>query len=168
MKQAPRQWNSKLNSALVEHGFEQSTCDYSLYVKRSDLVFISLLVYVDDIVITGNNLCEIEKFKNFLKSKFMIKDLGKLKFFLGIEVLLNKDGICMNQRKYCLELLSDYGMLGCKPICTPIENNMVVACEPNVKDCFLVNITEYRKLIGRLIYLTLTRPGIAVSVQVLS
>ncbi|XP_071728346.1 uncharacterized protein [Rutidosis leptorrhynchoides] len=168
LKQAPRQWNEKLNSALVEHGFKQSTCDYSLYVKSYDNVFIAILVYVDDIVVTGNNLNEIEKFKLFLKSKFQIKDLGRLKYFLGIEILNNEKGICMNQRKYCLDLLSDYGMLGCKPANTPIESNLCVACDPSEKDPLLSNINEYQKLIGKLIYLTLTRPDISYAVQVLS
>ncbi|XP_071708189.1 uncharacterized protein [Rutidosis leptorrhynchoides] len=168
LKQAPRKWNEKLNSALVEHDFKQSTCDYSLYVKSSDNVFIAILVYVDEIVVTGNNLNEIEKFKLFLKLKFQIKDLGKLKYFLGIEILNNEKGICMNQRKYCLDLLSDYGMLGCKPANTPIESNLYVACDPSEKDPLLSNITEYQKLIGRLIYLTLTRPDISYAVQVLS
>ncbi|XP_071727352.1 uncharacterized mitochondrial protein AtMg00810-like [Rutidosis leptorrhynchoides] len=168
LKQAPRQRNEKLNSALVEHGFKQSTCDYSLYVKSSDNVFIAILVYVNDNVVTGNNLNEIEKFKLFLKSKFQIKDLGKLKYFFGIEILNNEKGICMNQRKYCLDLLSDYGMLGCKPANTPIESNLCVSCDPSEKDPLLSNITEYQKLIGRLIYLTLTRPDISYAVQVLS
>ncbi|XP_071688743.1 uncharacterized mitochondrial protein AtMg00810-like [Rutidosis leptorrhynchoides] len=72
------------------------------------------------------------------------------------------------ERKYCLELLNDYGMLGCKPIGTPIESNVCVECNPSSKDGLLKNITEYQNLVGRLIYLTLTRPDIAYSVQVLS
>ncbi|XP_071729263.1 uncharacterized mitochondrial protein AtMg00810-like [Rutidosis leptorrhynchoides] len=84
------------------------------------------LVAKDDIVVTGNNLAEIEKFKTFLKTKFMIKDLGRLKYFLEFEILPNGSGVCMNQRKYCLELQNDYGMLRCKPIGTPIEPNMNV------------------------------------------
>ncbi|XP_071695922.1 uncharacterized mitochondrial protein AtMg00810-like [Rutidosis leptorrhynchoides] len=98
----------------------------------------------------------------------MIKDLGKLKYFLGIEILDNDDGICMSQRKYCLDLLNDYGLLGCKPVSTSIEQNLYVACEPSNKDKLLVNITEYQKLMGRLIYLSLTRPNIAYAVHVLS
>ncbi|XP_071740362.1 uncharacterized protein [Rutidosis leptorrhynchoides] len=131
LKQAPRQWNHKLNYALIEHGFEQSVSYYYLYVKNTNGVFIALLVYVDDIVVTGNNLTEIENFKRFLKTKFMIKDLGVLKYFPGIEILPCNYGICMNQRKYCLELLNDYGMLGCKPMSTPIEANMSVENEPS-------------------------------------
>ncbi|GJY35324.1 ribonuclease H-like domain-containing protein [Tanacetum coccineum] len=96
-KQAPRQWNSKLTMTLLENGFVQSKFDYSLFTKKSDKVCIALLVYVDDIVIIGNDLAEIERFKVFLKSKFQIKDLEKLKYFLGIEVLDNKEGICLSQ-----------------------------------------------------------------------
>nr|GEZ46745.1 ribonuclease H-like domain-containing protein [Tanacetum cinerariifolium] len=110
IKQALRQWNGKLTKALIDNGFVQSKFDYSLFTKKYDDVFIALLVYVDDIVITGDNLSEIEKFKLFLKSKFQIKDLGKLKYFLRIKVLVNKYGICLSQRKYCLELLHEYGL----------------------------------------------------------
>ncbi|GJV01000.1 ribonuclease H-like domain-containing protein [Tanacetum coccineum] len=85
LKQAPRQWNAKLTIALVEHGFKQSKFDYSLYIKQNDKVFIALLVYVDDIVITRKDKAKIDAFKSFLSSKFMIKDLGLLKYFLGIE-----------------------------------------------------------------------------------
>ncbi|GJS49217.1 putative reverse transcriptase domain-containing protein [Tanacetum coccineum] len=99
LKQAPRQWNAKLTSTLIENGFSQSKSDYSLYTKSDKGVFLALLVYVDDIIITGNSVSEIEKFKVFLKSKFMIKDLGKLKYFLGIEVVDTDKGICLNQRK---------------------------------------------------------------------
>ncbi|GKE82296.1 ribonuclease H-like domain-containing protein, partial [Tanacetum coccineum] len=87
--------------------------------KTDKDVFLALLVYVDDIIITGNNVAEIKKFKGFLKSKFMIKDLGKLKYFLGIEVVDTEKGISLNQRKYVLDLLSDNGMLACKPVYTP-------------------------------------------------
>ncbi|GJY13556.1 ribonuclease H-like domain-containing protein [Tanacetum coccineum] len=100
LKQAPRQWNEKLTSVLNEN---------------------------DDIVVTGNNVEEISKFKNFLASKFKIKDLGSLKYFLGIEVLRNKQGLCLSQRKYCLELLSEYGLLACKPVATPMQMQQTVS-----------------------------------------
>ncbi|GJX21154.1 ribonuclease H-like domain-containing protein [Tanacetum coccineum] len=93
LKQAPRQWNAKLTSTLIENGFSQSKSDYSLYIKSHKGVFVALLVYVDDIIITGNNVSKIKKFKVFLKSKFMIKDLGKLKYFLGIEVVDTDKGV---------------------------------------------------------------------------
>nr|GEV17412.1 ribonuclease H-like domain-containing protein [Tanacetum cinerariifolium] len=81
LKQAPRQWNAKLAAALIEHGFVQTKFDYSLFIKESGSVFVALLVYVDDIVITGNRKESINSFKGFLKNKFLIKDLGLLKYF---------------------------------------------------------------------------------------
>ncbi|GKA81270.1 ribonuclease H-like domain-containing protein, partial [Tanacetum coccineum] len=84
---APRQWNAKLTAALLENNFGQSKSDYNLFTKSFGDVFIALLVYVDDIIITGNSLAEIENVKQFLKTKFMIKDLVKLKYFLGIKIV---------------------------------------------------------------------------------
>ncbi|GJT85173.1 putative RNA-directed DNA polymerase [Tanacetum coccineum] len=168
LKQAPRKWNEKLTWALLEIGFIQSKCDYSLYVKSVDDIFIAVLVYVDDIVLTGNNFNEVEKLKDHLKSKFMIKDLGVLKYFLGIEILPTDFGLCLSQRKYCLELLHEFGLLGAKPMNTPIEQKVSIAFESSSKDPLLDNITEYQKLVGKLIYLTLTRPDISYDVHCLS
>ncbi|GJS82100.1 ribonuclease H-like domain-containing protein [Tanacetum coccineum] len=129
--------------------------------KSNKGVFLALLVYVDDIIITGNSVSEIEKFKVFLKSKFMIKDLGKLKYFLGIEVIDTDKGICLNQIKYVLDLLSEYGMLACKPAKNPLMSKLVISNEASDKDPLFENITDYQKLIGKLIYLTNTRQDIS-------
>ncbi|GJX29981.1 ribonuclease H-like domain-containing protein [Tanacetum coccineum] len=146
----------------------QSKSDYYLFTKTDKGVFLALLVYVDDIIITGNNVAEIENFKVFLKSMFMIKDLGKLKYFLGIKVLDTDKGICLNQRKYVLDLLSEYGMLSCKPIDTPLLSKLVISNEATTCDPVLENITDYQKLMGKLIYLTNTRPDILYDVHCLS
>ncbi|GKA84810.1 ribonuclease H-like domain-containing protein [Tanacetum coccineum] len=172
LKQAPRKWNEKLTSVLLENKFEQSKNDFSLFTKCKHRIIIVLLVYVDDIVITGNNLEEINKFKIFLSSKFMIKDMGKLKYFLGIEILESGNGICLNQMKYCLELLAEIGMLACKPCGTPIEPKEGVVKTSKIKvvdtDYPLTRINNYQKLVGKLIYLTHTRPDISYAVHVLS
>ncbi|GJW10403.1 ribonuclease H-like domain-containing protein [Tanacetum coccineum] len=143
LKQAPRQWNAKLTQTLIEHGFIQSKSDYSLFTKSENGNFVALLVYVDDIIITGNNVDEIEKFKKYLNTKFMIKDLGKLKYFLGIEVIDTDRGLCLSQRKYCLDLLSDFGLLACKPSAIPLEQNFTITNEPSSTDPVLDNVTEY-------------------------
>ncbi|GJY04599.1 ribonuclease H-like domain-containing protein [Tanacetum coccineum] len=153
LKQAPRQWNAKLTQTLIEHGFIQSKSDYSLFTKSENGNFVALLVYVDDIIITGNNVDEIEKFKKYLNTKFMIKDLGKLKYFLGIEVIDTDRGLCLSQRKYCLDLLSDFGLLACKPSAIPLEQNFTITNEPSSTDPVLDNVTEYEMSIGNLIYL---------------
>ncbi|GKA32713.1 ribonuclease H-like domain-containing protein [Tanacetum coccineum] len=95
LKQAPRQWNVKLTTALAEHGFEQSKFDYSLYTKHNGYKFVAYLVYIDDIVITRNDDVGIKEFKLFLSTKFIIKDLGILKYFLGIEIIENDIGLCI-------------------------------------------------------------------------
>ncbi|GKE05378.1 ribonuclease H-like domain-containing protein [Tanacetum coccineum] len=155
-------------TVLAENGFVQSKFDYSLYIKQTDDVFVALLVYVDDFIITGNSLDEIENFKLFLKSNFMIKDLGIIKYFLGIEVLDNSNGICMTQRKYCLELIHEFGLLAAKPVTTPLPENCVLAVDESESDKFKKNIFEYQKLLGKLIYLTHTRPDISYDVHCLS
>ncbi|GKA17761.1 ribonuclease H-like domain-containing protein [Tanacetum coccineum] len=99
LKQAPRQWNHKLSKALLE----QSKNDHSLFIKNKRYVCLYLLVYGDDLVITGSDVNEIESFKSFLSNKFKIKDLGELKYFLMIEVLKTKTGLCLSQRKYYLD-----------------------------------------------------------------
>ncbi|GJU77958.1 ribonuclease H-like domain-containing protein [Tanacetum coccineum] len=146
----------------------KSKSDYSLFTKSFGDVFIALLVYVDDIIITGNSLAEIEKVKQFLKTKFMIKDLGKLKYFLGIKVLDTPKGICLNQRKYCLELIDEFRLHVGKPSNLPMQPNISLTSEPGDTDPLLDNVTGYQKLIGKLIYLTTTRPNIAYTVFCLS
>ncbi|GKA10032.1 ribonuclease H-like domain-containing protein [Tanacetum coccineum] len=168
LKQAPRKWNAKLTADLLENNFMQSKSDYSLFTKSFDDVFSALLVYVDDIIITGNSLTEFEKVKQFLKTKFMIKDLGKLKYFLGIKVSDTPKGICLNQRKYCLELIDEFGLLARKLSNLPMQPYISLTSEPSDTDPLLDNVTEYQKLIGKLIYLTTTRPDIAYTVSYLS
>ncbi|GKC29633.1 ribonuclease H-like domain-containing protein, partial [Tanacetum coccineum] len=153
---------------LSEHGFLQSVNDHSLFIKTDGNLFVALLVYVDDIVITGNDSVEINKFKDFLSSKFQIKDLGKLKYFLGLEILEEDNGVCISQRKYCLELLQEFDKLACKPTSIPMETNHVMAHLPTEADPLFPNKTGFQKLIGKLIYLTHTRPDISYSVQCLS
>nr|GEW59588.1 ribonuclease H-like domain-containing protein [Tanacetum cinerariifolium] len=146
LKHAPRQWNHKLYDTLLETGFEQSKNDHSLYIKNDNDVSLFLLVYVDDLVSTGNSEVEIEKFKTFLNKKFKMKDLGELKYFLGIKVLKSKTGLCLNQKKYCLELLHEFGLLAYRPVLTPLPENIVLAHKETKDDKYLKNITSYQKL----------------------
>ncbi|MFS7939138.1 putative RNA-directed DNA polymerase [Helianthus anomalus] len=168
LKQAPRKWNEKLTDVLLNVGFVQSCCDHSLYTLTKQDVFVVLLVYVDDIIITGNNNNEIDKIKQLLSDNFKIKDLGILRYFLGLEIVYSDEGMCLNQRKYCLELLSEFGYLGCKPVNTPVELSHVINKKVSEDTRVLNDITNYQKLVGKLIYLSLTRPDISYTVQYLS
>lgn len=93
LKQASRRWFAKFSAALLNHGFLQSKSDYSLFTRRKGTTIVALLVYVDDIVIASNDMAEIDALKLFLHSQFKLKDLGPLKFFLGIEVGRSSQGI---------------------------------------------------------------------------
>ena len=92
-------------------GFQHSKTDYSLFTRQNNSSFTALLIYVDDILLTGNDLTEI-RVKDCLLQKFRIKDLGDLKYFLWIEFSCSKTGIYMSQRKYVLDILQDTGLTG--------------------------------------------------------
>ncbi|XP_022887310.1 uncharacterized protein LOC111403142 [Olea europaea var. sylvestris] len=128
-------------------------------------VFTALLGYVDDIVVASNSIDCINSLKVFLNTEFKIKDLGALRYFLGIEVARSIKGIHLCQRKYTLDILADSGTLGSKPAKLPMDRNIKLSKESR---CILSDPSIYRRLVGRLLYLTITRPDISYSVQVLS
>ncbi|XP_034212963.1 uncharacterized mitochondrial protein AtMg00810-like [Prunus dulcis] len=136
-----------------------------MFLKRDEGKLTILIVYVDDIIVTGNDAEEQLKLQKYLSQEFEMKDSGDLKYFLGIEVARSKTGIFLSQRKYVMVLLSETGMLGCKPANTPIEMNHKL-CED--MDQEPTNKEQYQLLVGRLIYLAHTRPNIAYAVSVVS
>ena len=120
---------------------------------------------MDDIVITDSNQDGIQKLKQHIFSHFQTKDLGKLKYFLGIEVAQSNSGVVISQRKYTLDILADTGMLDCKPVDTPMNSNVKLVLgqgEP------LRDSGRYRRLVGKLNYLTITRSDIFFPVSVVS
>jgi hypothetical protein len=122
-------------------------------------------VYVDDIVLTGNDDGEMQNLKHRLANEFQIKDLGTLKYFLGIEVARSKHGIFISQRKYIIDLLKETGMLGCKATDNPVEVNVKLGeCGKSP----LVDKGRYQRLVGGLIYLSHTRLDITYAVSVVS
>lgn len=165
LKQASRQWNAKLTSTLLDSRFQQSKADYSLFTKRSPIGLIVILVYVDDLLLTGTDLAEIQQLKHSVDAKFNIKDLGMLKYFLGFEVARSNSGIVLYQRKYCLDLLQDTGLLVAKTCSTLMDPTLKLHKSSGV---LLFDPTVYRRLVGRLLYLTHTRPGICYVVGRLS
>jgi len=123
LKQASRQWFAKLSSFLINVGFTQSKSNYSLFTRKITNNFTTILVYVDDIILAGDCLSEINRIKEVLNCSFKIKDLGELKYFLGFEVARSNKGIHLCQRKYNLDILTEIGMLGSKPCTTPLISN---------------------------------------------
>ncbi|WJZ91571.1 hypothetical protein VitviT2T_010631 [Vitis vinifera] len=165
LKQASRSWFQKFSATIQQDGFYQSRADYSLFTKISGNSFTVVLIYVDDMIIAGNDENVIATLKESLHTKFRIKDLGQLRYFLGIEVARSTDGISISQRKYTLDILDEAGLLGAKPLLTPMEENNKLL--PTVGD-LLKNPSIYRRLVGQLIYLTITRPEISYSIHILS
>ena len=165
LKQAPRCWYAKLSASLKHYGFCQSYSDYSLFTYRSSSIQLNVLIYVDDLIISGNDSSALSAFKQYLCTCFHMKDLGRLKYFLGVEVARNDEGIFLCQRKYALDIISEAGLLGAKPSPFPIEQNhsLALACGN------LLEVPErYRRLVGRLIYLSFTRPDLAYAVHILA
>uniref|UniRef100_A0A3Q7J5P9 Reverse transcriptase Ty1/copia-type domain-containing protein n=1 Tax=Solanum lycopersicum TaxID=4081 RepID=A0A3Q7J5P9_SOLLC len=143
--------------------------------KDSEEGTILMLVYVDDMLITGSSLKLIEDTKKALQQAFKMKDLGELKYFLGIEFTRSAAGILMHQRKYTLELIAEFGLTAAKPAGTPIDINVKLTSklyDEHVKkaesDDSLIDQTTYQKIIGKLLYLNMTRPDISFSAQTLS
>ena len=93
LKQDLRAWFDKLKNSLIQWGFENSKSDLSLFLKRNKRSIILILIYVDDILITGSNCDELENFIKLLSSAFALKDMGKLSYFLGIEILYDLDSV---------------------------------------------------------------------------
>ena len=165
LRQAPRCWFSKLSTALTGFGFQQNKADYSLFTLVQGSSIIYVLVYVDDLIIGGNDSVLISRFKDHLHRCFHMKDLGVLKYFLGIEVARANEGIYLSQRKYALDIVSECGLLGAKPADTPIEQNHNLA---RADGPYFSDPAKYRRLVGRLVYLAVTRPELSYGVHILA
>ncbi|KAM6596869.1 hypothetical protein CsatA_007393 [Cannabis sativa] len=165
LRQSSRQWYKKLTAALIQEGFKQSKADYTLFTRGTNDSFIALLVYVDDIVITGPNIHILHQLQTTLNQQFKLKALGQLKYFLGFEIARASTGLFLSQRQYTLQLLEDNGYIGCKPAKAPMDPRTKLDDQQGE---LLANPSEYRQLIGKLLYLTLSRPDITFAVNNLS
>ncbi|KAK8936826.1 hypothetical protein KSP39_PZI012397 [Platanthera zijinensis] len=168
MQQPPGFETTGESQVLREIGFTRSSADFSLFTRHRPTGTVILLVYVDDIIITGDDSQGIQAVKIHLNSVFQTKDLGSLRYFLGLEIARRPDGLTLSQRKYCLDLLHDAGQSGCKPSDTPMDVNHKLCAQASDSDHLLQNPEYYRRLVGKLIYLTVTRPDISFAVGLVS
>lgn len=162
LKQAPRAWYSKIDSYFSEEGFEKCSHEHTLFVKYDDegeVLIVSL--YVDDLIFTGSSEKMFEDFKQSMKRKFAMTDMGKMRFFLGVEVIQNDNGIFIHQKKYANDVLMRFDMSECNSVNSPIVPGNKLIKEADGK---LVDATVYRQIIGCLMYLLATRPDMAYSV----
>ena len=166
LKQSPRAWFERFTKVVKGYGFVQCQSDHTLFVKHfPEGKLAILIVYVDDIILTGNHEGKIDLLKKLLTKEFEIKDLGNLKYFLGMEIVRSKKGIAVSQRKYVLDLLNETGMLGCKPAETPMDSTVKLEESDGSPP---VDKGRYQRLVGKLIYLSHTRPDIGFSVSMVS
>ena len=120
LKKSHRAWFGQFIQAVEKFGLQKSKSNHFVFYQNSSSSIILLVVYMDDIVINGSDSTGIPSLKSFLHGHFHTKDLGMLKYFLGVEVMRSKHGIFLSQRKYVLDLLSEIGKLGAKPCSSPM------------------------------------------------
>ena len=157
-------WFGKFSQAVEEFGMQKNKSDHFVFYRNSSLGIILLVVYVDNIVITGSDSKGISSLKSFLQSQFHTKDLGMLRYFLGIEVMRSKHEIFLSQRKYVLDLLSKTGKLGVKPCSSLMVPGVLLTREDETFE----DLERYRRLVGNLNYLIVTRLDIAHLISVVS
>ncbi|KAG7594051.1 Integrase catalytic core [Arabidopsis thaliana x Arabidopsis arenosa] len=165
LRQAPRAWNNKLNHILLELQFVKCSKEPTVYRREVKEHVLIIAVYVDDIFVTGTSLDIINEFKTEMSLRFDMSDLGKLSYYLGIEVIQHVEGITLNQTRYALKILEEARMKDCNMVHTPMETGLKLSKCENEKE---VDATIFRKNVGCFRYLLHTRPDLSYCVGILS
>ncbi|GKC56600.1 putative RNA-directed DNA polymerase [Tanacetum coccineum] len=165
LKQLPRAWFGRFTLAMKKYGYKQSNSDHTIFLSHRGDRVTCLIIYVNDMIITENDESEIKKLKEGLCAEFEMKDFGNLRYFLRIKVMRSQQGIFIFQKKYILDLLAETGMIDCKPADTPMITNQKLFMKTKAK---LADRDRYQRMVGKLIYLSYTRPDIAYAVGVVS
>jgi hypothetical protein len=167
LKQSARLWNLRFRQHLMSLGFKQSVCDSCVYINEQ--TGIILAIWVDDLIVIGNDIALINKTKSDLKKEFEMKDLGELQYFLGIQVSRDRKNrrMHLNQSGYISSILERFGMQSSKPVSTPIATGTVL--QKALSTDALVDQREYQSMVGSQMYSMLcTRPDTAFVVSQMS
>ncbi|GKD83437.1 putative ribonuclease H-like domain-containing protein, partial [Tanacetum coccineum] len=161
LHQAPRAWYETLSTYLLDNRFQRGKIDKTLFIKRDKGDILLVQVYVDDIIFgsTKKSLCT--KFEKMMHKKFQMSSMGKLTFFLGLQVKQKEDGIFITQDKYVTEILKKFGFINVKTASIPMETLKPLLKDEDGKE---VDVHLYRSMIGSLMYLTSSRPNIMFAV----
>ena len=162
LKQAPRAWFESFTTQLLKLGFHSSTADSSLFNYTAGSTIAFLLLYVDDIVLTGNNPQFISQLIVNLSKVFVLKDMGTLDCFLGLQIQRSTTGLSLTQTKYATDLLTKHNMLDCNPCKTPCVPHVRLSATTGTP---LTDVHAYRSLVGALHYLTFTHPDLSFAVH---
>nr|GEV44327.1 uncharacterized mitochondrial protein AtMg00810-like [Tanacetum cinerariifolium] len=147
----------------IENGFQRGTIDQTLFIKKQKGDILLVQIYVDDIIFGATNKDLCKSFEKLIKDKFQMSSMGKLTFFLGLQVKQKKEGIFISQDKYVAEILRKFGLTEGKSASTPIDTEKPLLKDPDDED---VDVHTYRSMIGSLMYLTSSRPDIMFAVCV--
>nr|GFA89551.1 hypothetical protein [Tanacetum cinerariifolium] len=157
LKQAPRAWYDVLSQFLIESGFQKGSIDTTLFNKKKGKHIMLIQIYVIDIIFGSTNPKYYTKFSELMVKRFEMSMMGEMKFFLGLQVNQFSNGIFINQLKYILDILKRFRMENCDTVSTPIVEQAKLKLDLVGK---LVNHTDYRSMIGSLMYVTSSRPDI--------
>jgi hypothetical protein len=160
LKQAPRAWFARLSSKLIALGFTASKVDVSLFVFKTTGIQMYMLIYVDDIIIIMSSPSATEKLLGQLRQDFAVKDLGRLNYFLGIQVRESSNGLLLMQHKYISDLLIRTNMLQSNGVATPMLLSDKLSLDGGTP-LSSEDSTRYRSVVGALQYLSLTWPDIS-------
>jgi Reverse transcriptase (RNA-dependent DNA polymerase) len=164
LKQSPRAWFDRFKKVMISLGYQQINAYHTVFSRQHGGHITMLAVYVDDMIITGDDEGEIAQLKARLGEEFEVKDLGQLIYSFGIEITRGAEVIFLSQRKYVLDLLTETDMLDCKPAVSPIDVKTKIGADAGEQ----VDREMYQRLVGKLIYLCHTRHDISFAVNVVS
>lgn len=165
LKQAPRAWYQELRNYLMQMGCTDSVADTSVFVYINGSHIVYILVYVDDIIITGSSNALVNGVIHVLATRFSLKEPNDLHYFLGVEATRTSSGLHLMQRKYIIDLLTKTKMLDVKPVTTPMAASPKLTLQSGNP---ITDPRDFRMIVGSLQYLSITRPDIAYSVNRLS
>lgn len=165
LRQTPRAWYSRLNKCLAEFGFVKCPFEHAVYVRRDGNEALIVGVYVDNLLVTGSTVTNIERFKRQMEEQFEMSNLGCLSYYIGIEVDQRSDCIELKQTAYAKKLLERAGMADCNSVKYPMKPKVQLHKDDGEK---LVNPMSFKSMIGELRYLVHTRPDISFSIGFVS
>ncbi|GJR64339.1 retrovirus-related pol polyprotein from transposon TNT 1-94 [Tanacetum coccineum] len=161
LKQAPRAWYDMLSSFLISQDFSKGLVDPTMFIRKEGKELLMVQVYVDDIIFAASTPELYDLFAKITCSKFKMSMMGKISFFLGLQIFQNLRGIFINQLKYALEYLKKYGFNSCDPVDTPMVEKSKLDKDKEGK---VVDPSHYRGMIDTLLYLTASRPDLQFAI----
>ena len=165
LKQAPRAWYSKIEAYFAKEYFDRCPSEHTLFIKRIHGNILIVSLYVDDIIFTGNSSQMCEDFKKSMQLEFDMTDLGRMRYFLGIEVIQSVVRIFICQRRCAREMLARFNMTECNSVRNPIVPGTILFKDDEGTS---VDATKFKQVVGSLMYLTVTRPDLMFGVSLIS